>query len=350
MITELEIEREKCKEWYQNIKIDGSDGDVRETRQTRQKRKPDVLDAKLPEKALKVPMVRDPKAAGPTVKYEVTNGELVADLTLLNDTRTGSKKRLTVKASDESENQVECFYEHKPVDMVNGKLKEATDRLWYNDRWYIRGTKITVEYPDKEKETGHIMMFTAAVIWIAHIRKGEMAPFSKFHLRISELASKKYTMRLAQGKIKAILCDLHTFVSFPPFPGLLFLSCPSARLTQLQLCLAAIIQAGSSRNKTRRRQKRPLGDAKCNFETRGKNGCQCLLDSPLTLRHDADTGVVGDGFTVRRCGCGCNRKRLHSRPTVGRDKLYRTVELKKCGDRHLLEAVLVPFEAKAPRS
>jgi len=200
MITELEIEREKCKEWYQNIKIDGSDGDVRETRQTRQKRKVDVLDAKAPEKVLKVPVVRDPKAAGPTVKYEVTNGELVADLTLLNDTRTGSKKRLTVKASDESENQVECFYEHKPVDMVNGKVKEATDRLWYNDRWYIRGTKITVEYADKEKETGHIMMFTAAVIWIAHIRKGEMAPFSKFHLRISELASKKYTMRLAQGR------------------------------------------------------------------------------------------------------------------------------------------------------
>ena len=251
---------------YQNIKIDGSDGDVRETRQTRQKRKVDVLDAKAPEKVLKVPVVRDPKAAGPTVKYEVTNGELVADLTLLNDTRTGSKKRLTVKASDESENQVECFYEHKPVDMVNGKVKEATDRLWYNDRWYIRGTKITVEYADKEKETGHIMMFTAAVIWIAHIRKGEMAPFSKFHLRISELASKKYTMRLAQGKARLFNRCAPSFLpsSLSLFPG------PSARLTRLQLWLTSTMQAVSSRSKTRRRQELPLGDADTQVNILGK--------------------------------------------------------------------------------
>eukprot|EP00040_Diaphanoeca_grandis_P043670 m.9930 g.9930 ORF g.9930 m.9930 type:complete len:294 (+) comp8016_c0_seq1:311-1192(+) len=191
MISDLETERVKCKEWLDNIKIDAIDADVRETRRlTRAKRRVGGEEPENVEKSKKPKVVRDPSIAGPMVQLEVKAHDLDTDLQMLNDPRMSKKRIQAIQQNAPEPSTVECFYEHKPVIHE----KQFSDRLWYEGKWYFRESKITVEYADGTRQTGHVFMFTSAEIWIRRL------DLTKFSLRISELVNKKYSMRLAIGR------------------------------------------------------------------------------------------------------------------------------------------------------
>eukprot|EP00041_Stephanoeca_diplocostata_P041773 m.8820 g.8820 ORF g.8820 m.8820 type:complete len:295 (+) comp6751_c0_seq2:130-1014(+) len=192
MIADLEVEREKIKEWYDGLRIDVSEQDHRETRQTRKRKtKADPKDAEeIPDGGVAAKTITG--YVGPTLQCTMHAPDIDADMQQFRGPKSsGSKKgsRNTSAAASGTQTshnaEVECYYQHAPT---------SDERLWYDGKWYFRGYRITAEYPDGTKTTGVIFLFSPAQVWM-RTKEGV-----KIGLHVSELAAGKYTMRAATGR------------------------------------------------------------------------------------------------------------------------------------------------------
>mmetsp|Transcript_36317 Transcript_36317/g.95141 ORF Transcript_36317/g.95141 Transcript_36317/m.95141 type:complete len:287 (+) Transcript_36317:165-1025(+) len=186
MVSELDKERLKLKDWYESSRIDEKDGDQRETRQTRNKKKgymatdtPEVAGAAKGEEV-------ETLHCGPVLQTELRPAEIDSDMSALKLPRT---PRPRVKSPESRE--LDCVYQHQPC--FDGK-NQLQDRLRYDGKWYQRGYRVTAEYADGTKTTGVIYMITPDRVWL---RKHDG---TKFSITLQSLANRKHSMRVAQGR------------------------------------------------------------------------------------------------------------------------------------------------------
>lgn len=193
LVSELEGERSKCNEWYENARIDnsmGADGrDTRQTRKMRDRRAPTSLGIKADrdEESVEPPESLEGKLQVQVIQMELENSEVDQDLRslgLMRYSKGGSK-------ASKQPPQLECFYEHT----VLADERSIGDRLRYNDKWFYRGAKVTIEWPgDAEKVTGLIFMFTPTHIWLRR------TDGDKFSLPLSQLRKQLASLRAATGR------------------------------------------------------------------------------------------------------------------------------------------------------
>eukprot|EP00729_Bicosta_minor_P003637 gene3637-6838_t len=166
MIEEVEMEKQKCIDWYNTVKIDTDMMNGRSGRQTRRR------------------VQRGDEDSERLAKEEQESA----------DAEEKAKKAVPIFRLDllaaEVEEERECYYEHVPV--PEDKVAYG-DKLRYDGKWFYRFQKVTVEV-ESYKITGVITSISPVTLWIRRKING-LHPVT-----LGDLKTGKALLRLATGR------------------------------------------------------------------------------------------------------------------------------------------------------
>lgn len=167
-MQDLDREKQLLKERYDQMQIDCDiDGKMR-TRPRRHKEDEALLVSRGPKK--------ESGPTAPTVVQELRDSDIIADLASLFPP---GKRPAYVPMQFK---QVDAYYDQ--------------EKLWYDGRWYYRGSKVAVEWQDgsNQRLVGYIHAINPCELWIRR------QDHSRASVLLSQLAKGRYVIRTSQTK------------------------------------------------------------------------------------------------------------------------------------------------------
>jgi hypothetical protein len=192
LLVEVEGEKEKCKAWYENAKIDSdADSERGKGRQTRRRAgRADIeADAAAAAAAEAAAAVAAKDNALPIFELDLNDADLEEDMQIMADIKPHKLAINRALQRQDPRQEYECYYEH----LASAGAGPA-DRLKYDNKWYYRFQKVTLEQQGSSKITGQIFMLSPVTMWIRRKIKG------LHQVLVGDLKKGKVILRLATGR------------------------------------------------------------------------------------------------------------------------------------------------------